>query len=471
VRDGLAVLAVAASTLPFEAAYADVPSIGSGVHLAAAFTFAIAAIRDRSERALASMDYLGANVKFTVAAGWLYAAALSAGIAYLFTLRAIAGDERVEGAALAVPMLAATLTLMCAGLAAKIWRPGFRLHLYVMSLFAGIVAITTSGDAGTLAIVLTVLIGAYAAIALIEDTPVLATPSIVFGFAAVAAWRVELDGSFAVLPIAYSLAGIAAYAAAFVASGRWPRWSAALRAAGATYALAAPATGFLVLAGRTENGLVDGQAFERSALYEASTLAVAAVGVLALIESLMAKRRWVVVPASAVLIVALLLQIGRFTPENPQVYTAVIGSYLVLLGLVGLSRLRLIPELAESGVYIEALGAATVMLPSFVQSLDAGWRYQWILLIEAAVFLAGGIALRRRGILSMGVVFLVLVAGRALFDAINAMPNWIVVALCGIALLGIGMGILLGRERWDQWQKTVVSWWEAAGDGKGAVVR
>jgi hypothetical protein len=120
-------------------------------------------------------------------------------------------------------------------------------------------------------------------------------------------------------------------------------------------------------------------------------------------------------------------------------------------------------------VYVEALGAATVMLPSFVQSFDAGWRYQWILLIEAALFLAGGIALRRRGILSAGVLFLVLVAGRALFDAINAMPNWIVVALCGIGLLGIGVGILLGRERWDRWQRTVVSWWESAGEHNGAL--
>jgi len=224
-----------------------------------------------------------------------------------------------------------------------------------------------------------------------------------------------------------------------------------------------------VLSSRSEGGFVDGQAFERTALYQASTLAVAAIGLLALVESLLAGRKWIIVPASAVLAVALLLQIGRFEPENPQVYTAVIGSYLVLLGLVGLSRLRLIPELAEYGVYIEALGAATVMLPSFVQSIDAGWRYQWILLIETTLFLAGGIALRRRGILSMGVVFLVLVAGRTLLDAINAMPNWIVVALCGIALLGIGMGILLGRERWEQWQRTVVSWWEAAGDGNGAL--
>mgnify|MGYP001619335429 CR=1 FL=1 len=133
---------------------------------------------------------------------------------------------------------------------------------------------------------------------------------------------------------------------------------------------------------------------------------------------------------------------------------------VVVLAFVGISRLRLIPALGGFATYIEALGAATIMLPSFAQSIEAGWRYQWILLIEAIVFLSAGIAMRRRGILSAGALFMVLVAGRLLFDAINAMPNWIVVALSGFALLGIGMGILLARDQWDRWQHTVRSWWQ-----------
>jgi hypothetical protein len=471
-RDGVALVAIAASTLPFVRVYAqDTPGIGAGVHFAAAFAFAVAAIRDRSERTFGATLDAANELKIRVSAGWLWAAALCAGVGYVLTLRAAAGDQAAEGASLALPMLAASLALMALGIASKALRPDFRLHFYAMSLLAALVSVATASDAGTLALVLTVFVGAYAAIAVIEDAPALALPSVVFGFAGIAAWRAHLDESFAVLPIAYTLAAMAAYCAAIALSEKLPRWSMALRAAGAAYALVAPAMGFGVLSAQSEGGFVGEQAFARTALYQASTLAVAAVGVLALVESLLAGRRWIIVPASAVLTIALLLQIGRFDPENPQVYTAVIGSYLVLLGLVGLSRLRLIPQLADYGVYVEALGAAMVMLPSFVQSIDAGWRYQWILLIEATLFLAGGIALRRRGILSAGVVFLVLVAGRTLLDAINAMPNWIVVALCGIGLLGIGMGILLGRERWDRWQRTVMSWWEAAGDGNGALAR
>ncbi len=464
-RDGLAVTAVAAATLPFEIAYADLPGIGVGVHFGAAFFFATIAASDRSARTLEHLINTKAASKVRLAMGWLYAAGLCAAIGYIFALRSIASEEQLEGGSLAVPMLTLTIALLLVGLASKFWRPEFRLHFYAMSLVAALISIATGQDAGTLALVLTVYVAAYITIAAIEDAPAIASPSVLFGFIAVAVWRAHLDASFAVLPIAYSLVALATYCGALAIKDRFPQWSMALRATGATYALVAPVSGFGVLSTRTEGGLLNGEPFEQSALYQFSTLAVAGVGALALVESTLARRKWIIVPASAVLLTALLLQIGGLRPENVQAYTAVIGAYLVVLAIVGISRLRLIPMLGDYAVYIEALGAATIMLPSFAQSIDAGWRYQWILLIEAIVFLAAGIIMRRRGILSTGALFLVLVAGRLLFDAINAMPNWIVVALSGIALLGVGMGILLGRDQWDRWQRTVLSWWNGEDDG------
>lgn len=158
-------------------------------------------------------------------------------------------------------------------------------------------------------------------------------------------------------------------------------------------------------------------------------------------------------PASAVLTIALLLQIGRFNPENAQAYTLVIGAYLMLLGLLGLWKFRLVPELANASPVVEAIGAAFIMAPSMIQSLEpGGGRYEWIVLAEAAAFFTASIVLRRRGILSAAIVAMVLIAGRVLFDAVNALPNWVVVMVAGMALLGIGMGILLGRDRWSRWQ-------------------
>ena len=47
----------------------------------------------------------------------------------------------------------------------------------------------------------------------------------------------------------------------------------------------------------------------------------------------------------------------------------------------------------------------------------------------------------------------------ALVDAVNALPNWITIMLAGLALLAIGVGILVSRERWGRWQAQVEAWW------------
>jgi hypothetical protein len=230
------------------------------------------------------------------------------------------------------------------------------------------------------------------------------------------------------------------------------------------YAVAAPFVGFgLLLSQLDEANRIGSTVFYETALYQASTASLVVVGAMAVGCALVSGRRWIIVPASMVLLLALLLQIGRFNPENAQAYTAVIGLYLVGLGLLGLWKFRLIPELADAAVFVEAAGAVVVMLPSFVQSIDAGWRYQWILLAEAALFFAGSVILRRRGMLAVSLLAMALVAGRALFDAVNAMPNWVVVMVAGVALLAVGMGILMGRDRWSRWQEALMGWWADAG--------
>jgi hypothetical protein len=279
---------------------------------------------------------------------------------------------------------------------------------------------------------------------------------VAFAFIAVPAWRAHLDAPLEMLPITYTAMGIAAYAAALVLRDR-VEWALGLRAAGAAFAIAAPSIGFLVL---SDQALAEP---ETSALYQWSTVAVAIAGLMALVEAMASGRRWIVVPASAVLTLALLLQIASLKPENTQAYTAVVGAYLVLLGVVGLGRLKLIPDANVYASYVEAAGAATIMLPSFVQSFEGSWHYQWILLVEATLFLAAAVALRRRGLLGASMLFLVLVAGHALFDAVNALPNWIVVALCGAGLLAGGFAILAGRDRWDRWQQVIAGWWDDMG--------
>ncbi len=454
-RDIVSAAAVAAATLPFEEAYADHARLGAGVHIGAAF-FALAALNGMRPGKAGRLLDLAALRQTRAASAWLYAAGLAATIGYIDALRAVAPDDPSSGGTLAMPMLTVTLALIACGVAARFLRPEFRLHLYAMSLLAGIASLAAAQDATVLASLLTVYVVAYAALAAFEDEPFVALPAAAYGFLMIAAWRAHADASYAVLPMTYAAAAVAAYAAALTLRDVFPRLSLGLRATGAAYALVAPAAGFALLAYAE-----DAEHLLRTPLYQWSTIGVAAVGLLAVIESSLTRRTWITVPASAVLLVALLLQIARFEPENVQAYTAVIGAYLVLLGAVGLARMRLLPEAAPYAQYVEALGAAIVMLPSFVQSLDAdGWPYTLALLMEAVAFFSAGVTLRRRGVLSAAILALVLVAGRTLFDAINAMPNWMVAAVVGIALLGVGMGILLGRDRWERWQRSVASWWE-----------
>jgi hypothetical protein len=464
VRDVLAAIAITVAWLPFAPAYGDdQPRIGAAVNFAAAFFYAAAAVVDRGTLTFRQFVDIPGAQRVRVSTAWLYPAGLTATLGYVFVLRSLPGAESAEAGSLTMPLVAASAAFALAGAVLRRLRPEFRLHLYAISLLGALASLTMTPDARSLAIALTVFVAVSIAVAAWEDEPMLAAPAAIFGFAAIAAWRQHADAAFSVIPISYALVAVVAYAAGTAFRAR-RQWSGALRAAAALYAPVAPIAGFGILRSQAGiGGLVDGTPFQETALYEWSTLALALAGVLALVEWALSGRRWVVVPATAIITVALLLQIGRFNPENPQAYTAVIGTYLLLLGVLGLWKYRAIPELDEAAPIIEALGAAIIMFPSFVQSIEAGWRYQWIMLAEAALFFTASVVLRRRGVLAASLVAMVLVAGRALFDAVNALPNWVVVMIAGVALLAIGMSILLGRERWSRWQQSLLGWWEEAG--------
>lgn len=465
VRDMAGAGAFTIAWLAFEPAYRDETRVGAVVHLAAAAFYALAAMFQKSDVTLARLIDLPVAARVRATTGWLYAAGLAATLGYLHFLNSLPGDETIDDTLRrGYPMMAVTLAFAALGIVVSRLRPEFRMHFYVMSLAAALVSLATPVSAEALSIILTVYVATSLVLAVFENEPLMAAPAGAFGFAAIGAWGVRLDASDSMAPIAFMSVALVSAAAAG-ALRKLPRWTLAAGACAAMYAVAAPATGFVMLASQTHDGDVGSAPFYETALYEWSTISVALVGMLALAGAAVVQRRWIIVPASAVLATALLLQIGRFDPGNPQAYTLVIGAYLVLLGLLGLWKFRLVPELADAAPWIEAAGAAFIMLPSMVQSLQpGGGRYEWIVLTEAVAFFAGSIVLRRRGMLGASIVALVLVAGRVLFDTVNALPNWVVVMVAGMALLGVGMGILLGRERWSNWQEALLGWWANGAD-------
>lgn len=461
-RDIVAVVAVTLAWLLFEGVYADEERIGAGVHLAAAAFYAFAALLTRPDRMIGDLWKRPRAMAMPLAATWLYASGLVGSIGYILLLRAMRDGGDMGGRSLALSLLALAVVFIALGATSRYWRTAFGAHLYVMATLAAVAALAASPDASALAVVSTALAAAFIVAGLWEDAPAIAVPGAVAGFIAVAAWQQRIDAAPEFVPVTYAAIALCAYMLGYAIRGR-QRWSNAARACGAGYAIVAPAAGYGMLGFGTDGGLYDGARYEETALYQWSTAAVAVAGVIAVLESSIARRGWIVVAGSGVLVASLMLEIGHFRPDSLQPYAATLGLYLVLLGLVGLWRFRLIPEFENAAPPIEALGAIVVMYPSFMQALSDGFPYQLIALVEAAFFFTLSVVLRRRLLLGTATLALVLIAGRALFDAINALPNWIVILIAGMALLGIGTAILVGRDRWGRWEGSIMSWWDEMG--------
>ena len=251
VRDVAAVIAVTASWLLFEGAYVDAPRVGAAVHFAAAAFYLGAALTDRSKLTLEGLLEVPAIDRVRVASAWLYAAGLTAVIGYVFVLRSLPGSENAEGGSMAASFAFAAIAFALAGAAAKQWRPEFSIHLYVMALAVALVSLATGGDAGTMTVILGVYVVTFAAIAAYENQPLLAAPSVLFGFAAVATWREYAGADWALVPTAYCAIGAIAGAAA-VALTDSKRWAQSIAATAALFLAAAPVVGIGLLMSQTE---------------------------------------------------------------------------------------------------------------------------------------------------------------------------------------------------------------------------
>jgi hypothetical protein len=228
------------------------------------------------------------------------------------------------------------------------------------------------------------------------------------------------------------------------------------------YVVLAPIVGWVRLAIVADpDGFVDGQRFEETLVYQTAAASVLLVAALMLVHSWVMRRVELAVAASAVAMVALLLEVGHVRPDNVQAYTAPLGAY-VLGGALLASRVRELPEEVRPLIgSLELVGAAFIMGPSLVESFDPdGWGYGLILLGEGLGFLALAIVQRRLWLLGTAVTFVVLDALHYLFFAGGpALPNWAILAIAGTVVMTAGVAMLLGRDRWTHWQRNVQAWW------------
>ena len=467
--DWMAVGAVTASWLLFAALYGDIPRIGAGVHFSAAAFYLIAArlIFAKQLNLPPAFEKDQEELRRTLPAAFIYAAGLVLGIGYYYLLSSLPAAEGAGASDLALPFFGLSLGIAAVAVSMRWWWPDYRLHVYGiaagMSLFVLLSAVDGEGQ-------VTVLLAAYTAVslalALWERQPfALAVPA-VFGFVCLlAAWR-HYEPTDLYLPLAAAGMGAGLFAAYAALRRRDTAWPPMLLALAFAYLVAAPITGWVRLAILADSeGFIGAHSFEETALYQTSAAAVLLLGVLVAVAGWLEQRMEFVAGASTLLMVALLLQIGHFRPENVQPYTAPLGVYLLAGASLAL-RIRNLPEGVQTFVQpAQALGAAVLMGPSLAQSWDdGGWQYALLLLGEGLLLL--GIALVQRWVwlLSTATSFIVADSLRYLFNASQLLPNWAILALAGTLVMTAGVAILLGRERWTLWQQSLQAWWKRAPD-------
>ena len=111
---------------------------------------------------------------------------------------------------------------------------------------------------------------------------------------------------------------------------------------------------------------------------------------------------------------------------------------------------------------VQVLGAVILMAPSLGQSWqEGGWPYALILLGEGLSLLGLALVQRQAWLLSTSVGFVVLDAFQYLLSGAETLPPWAILAIAGSLVMAAGTAILLGRERWTEWQRSVRTWWES----------
>jgi hypothetical protein len=278
------------------------------------------------------------------------------------------------------------------------------------------------------------------------------------------AWR-YFNPDDAYLPLAFTSPAVLLFLASLALRRSGGGWHLQLLLIAFAYAAIGPIAGWITLAQFADpGGFVGDEHFEKTSLYLTSALSVVVLGVLISAYALLVRSLEAGISASAVLMLAVLLGIGRYSPENVQFYTVPVGAYLFVLGAVTTRLRALMDEWRAMLQPLITLGPSVIMAPTFLQSLDAdAWEYGLVLLAESLAFIGIAIVQRWSGLLSVSIGFLVLDGGHYLFFADGGggatLPTWAILTMAGILVMLAGTAILFSRDRWSAWQQALRVWW------------
>ena len=467
----MALIAITIAWLPFEELYRDFPRHGAGVHFAAVALYLVAArlttikipladvidVVDPEERAQA--------YRLPLSIPLVYAAGITLAIGFFHLLSSLPAAEGAGESDLAWPYFGLSVGLALAAAATRWFWPLIRPHVYVLALGLSLGVLLSAADQhGQVALLLALYSGLSLAFVIWEREPLTLVLPAAYGFFAVlATWRYYSPPD-AYLPLALSAIGCALFVAHALLRRRYERWSQVALALAFTYAVAAPIAAWVRLNDLAQpSGFVGAQHFEKTLLYETAAASVAVLAFLLVGLSWFQRRVEIAAGATALMMVALLLEVGHFRPDNIQAYTAPLGVY-VLAGALIASRLRGLPEDIREAVGVgELLGAVLIMAPTFLQSFDHGaWAYGIILLVEGLALVGMAVVRRRIYLLCSSTGFVVADGLHYLFFSGGpALPNWAILAIAGMLVMAAGTAILFGRDQWTHWQSAIEAWWNS----------
>jgi hypothetical protein len=465
----MALIAITVAWFPFEELYLDFPRHGAGVHFAAVALYLVAARLTTVKIPLADViDVVdpkarARSYRLPLSIPLVYAAGVTLSVGLFHLLSSLPAAEGAGESNLAWPYFGLSVGVALAAAATRWLWPLVRPHVYVVALGLSLaVLLIATGQEGQVALLLALYTGLSLALAVWEREPLALVLPAVYGFFAVlAAWR-YLTPPDAYLPLALSGMGCVLFAAHALLRRRYTRWSLVAVVLAFAYAVAAPIVAWVRLDDLAQpSGFVGAQHFEKTLLYET---AAASVGVLALLLvglSWFQRRVEIAAGATVLMMVALLLEVGHFRPDNIQAYTAPFGVYVLAGALLALRYSKLPSDAREAIGVGELLGALLIMAPTFVQSFNHGaWAYGIILLGEGLGLFGIAVVRRRLWLLCSSTGFVVANGLHYLFFSGGpALPNWVLLAIAGTLVMAAGTAILLGRDQWTRWQAAIEEWW------------
>jgi hypothetical protein len=394
----------------------------------------------------------------------LFPFAATVALGYFRLLTATVGDLTAEE--LALHYLPLALGFAVAGMAARLWRRDWSLALYAVTLGFSIYVLGASyNDFGQMAVFMTVFAFAALVVALWEGEANVSYLAIAYGLFALVFALAHFEPADEVWPWPFVGLGALLYVIGLLLRRTAPGWGQPLRLSGLAVALFAPNVGFGLLSFRISEATDIGKTLPvaEPPVYLWSTGAVAFFGLLLTTEASRLRSLLLGYAGGVVLLTALLLGIGYLRLENPQPYVVPIGLFLLATARLLSSRRSLLSEDVRIAPEITEITAAIVLLgTTLIQTFgEHGTTYRFVLLGETIAYLLVGLLLRRRFMVVPALACAILSGALFAFEmrAEGAPPPWAILAIVGVALLGLGFLFLVRRDFWQRAQETAVNWW------------